>query len=106
MSTNFTGNTGQHPPTSAFSQPVMGGTAYLNITSSQAIKATSGILTGIFVNSSSSGTLKLYDNAAATGTVICNTFSPTVGWNPLPVMFQSGLYATVGGTLDCTFIYS
>lgn len=93
-------------PRAPFIQPISGGGRYVNITTSQAIKASNGWLTGVFVNSSTSGTLKLYDNpSAASGTVICNTFTPSLGWNPLPVHFQLGLYATVGGTLDCTFIY-
>lgn len=97
-----------NPPAQApFVQPVTGGDRYVNFTSSQVVKASKGWLSGIFVNSSTSGTLKLYDNAtAASGTVICNTFTPALGYNPLPVHFQNGLYATVGGTLDCTFIYT
>jgi hypothetical protein len=106
MSTDFSSQA-TPIPRAQFFQPVVAGDKYLNVTASGVIKASSGFLTGIFVNSTSAGTLKLYDNAtAASGNVICNTFTPQTGWNPLPVHFQNGVYATVGGTLDCTFIYA
>ena len=74
MSTDFSSQA-TPAPRAPFVQPITGGDRYVNITTSQAIKASSGWLTGVFVNSSTSGTLKLYDNpSAASGTVICNTF--------------------------------
>ncbi len=107
MSTDFTGNAAQDIAQSTFFQPVNVANLYLNVTSSQVIKGGPGFLAGIFVNSSTSGTLKFYDNAtAASGAVICNTFTPSLGWNPCPIHFLQGLYATVGGTLDCTFCFS
>lgn len=76
--------------------------------------ATSGVVSsvpckvaGFFVNSTSSGTLKLWDNATAgSGTVLNNTISlSTVGFYPLANMQTvNGLYATIGGTLDVTFL--
>jgi hypothetical protein len=56
------------------------------------------------VASTSSGTLTLYDNVAASGTQVTGLITPAVGWNPLPVDLQTGLYASIGGTLDCTFV--
>ena len=107
MSTNFTSSAPKGPvPAAPVIQNVMAGDKYLNITASSAIKLSEGYLAGIFVNSSTSGTLKLWDAATATGNVICNTFTPNLGWNSCPMHFSNALYATVGGTLDCTLAFS
>jgi len=107
MSTDFTGNANLGPERAPFLQPVVVARFYSNITGSQVIKGSPGTLAGIFDNSSTSGTLKLYDNATAgSGTVINNTFTPALGWNPNPAPFYNGLYATVGGTIDCTFYFN
>lgn len=83
---------------------------YTNGTTSQAIRSTAGLLYGIIVNSHSSGTLKLWDNTTATGSVIMNTFSFPAGSGvymfPTPIEFYTGLFATVGGTLDYTILTS
>lgn len=82
---------------------------YLNGTTSQAIKSTAGTLYGIIVNSHTNGTLKLWDNTAGSGTVLMNTFTFPSGSGmytfPMGVSFNTGLYATVGGTLDYTLLY-
>ncbi len=105
MSTDFSSQATPVPQAANF-QPVVVGDKYVNGTATATIKTGEGWLAGIFVNSSSAGTLKLYDNTAASGTVICNTFSPVVGWNPCPMHFQKALHAVVGGTLDYTFVYA
>lgn len=82
---------------------------YLNGTTSQLVKTGEGTLYGIIVNSHTSGTLKLWDNTTAAGTVIINTFSFPSGSGvymlPQGVSFYTGLFATVGGTLDYTLLY-
>lgn len=79
--------------------------APVNKTSSGAVATGSAALLGVFCSSSSSGTLKLYDNAAAaSGTVVVNTFSLTAGqFYTIPASLANGLYATIGGTADVTF---
>ena len=82
------------------------GTVPVNLTASGVVSAVPCLLTGAFVNSFSSGTTKLYDNAsAASGTVLNNTITwPAVGYYPLGVpLTANGVYATIGGTLDITF---
>lgn len=86
--------------------PVCAGDKTLNGSTSQAVKTGAGELSGIHVNSSSSGTIKLWDNTSAAGTVLVNTYSATVGWNPMPMPFSTGLFITVGGTIDYTVVYS
>ena len=82
---------------------------YSNISASAAVKSAAGVVAGFVVNSHSSGTLKLWDNTAGSGTVILNTitFAAGPGFYPLPkpVEFYTGLYATIGGTADITVIY-
>lgn len=83
---------------------------YSNITASAAVKSGAGTLYGFVVNSHTSGTLKLWDNTAASGTVILNTFSFPTGSGiydlPNGVSFVTGLYATIGGTADITLLYA
>lgn len=85
---------------------VVGGDKYLNGTTSQAVRAVPGDLCGIFVASSSAGTIKLWDNTAGSGAVLVNTFTATAGtWYPVPVRFGTALFITVGGTIDYTVIF-
>lgn len=83
---------------------------YLNGTTSQSVKTGQGTLFGIYVNSHTGGTIKLWDNTAGSGTVILNTITLAAGPQliQLPavgVSFYTGLYITVGGTIDYTVIY-
>lgn len=83
---------------------------YSNITAStNAIKSGGGTLYGFIVNSHTSGTVKVYDAATQTGTVIMNTFSFPAGSGfytfPQGISFYTGLSITVGGTLDVTVLY-
>lgn len=93
--------------TSNLASPVAGGSEYLNGTTSQAVKSGEGELCGIFVASSTSGTIKLWDNTAASGTVLINTFSATAAtWYPLPFRFKNGLYITIANTIDYSISFS
>ncbi len=81
---------------------------YLNATAS-ATKAVGvpGVLHGMYVNSTSSGTIKIYDSATQSGTVMNNTITPAIGWHNLgDAAFENGLSFTIGGTLDVTLYYS
>lgn len=71
-----------------------------------------GQLLGIFVSSSSSGTLKAWDNTAASGTVIFETTGTITApvFLACPVEFGNvaggGLFITVGGTIAFTVVYT
>lgn len=88
----------------------MNSTKYLNGTTSQNIVSGAGKLHGIIVNSHTSGTMKLWDSLTATGTVIINTYTFPSGSGiymfPNPIEFYTGLFFTVGGTLDYTVLTS
>lgn len=73
----------------------------LNLTATQTIKGAGRVL-GVFVASSTAGTLKFAD---AAGTIV-NTFSATAAtYYKLPFSFAGDLTITVGGTIDCTVGY-
>lgn len=60
-------------------------------------------LGGIFCASSSSGTVKIWDNNAASGAVVVNTFNIVANtWYSLPFNLMNGCFITVGGTADIT----
>lgn len=82
-------------------------TTPVNITAStNAIRTGGGILVGMYVNSTSSGTIKIYDNTAQSGTVINNTITPVIGYHPLGfAAFGTGLSVTIANTLDVTLYY-
>lgn len=82
--------------------------SYSNITADTALKSAAGRLFGFVCNSTSSGTVKLYDNTAASGTVILNTFTPAAGTFYMfaaAVIFSTGCYADITNTIDLTFLY-
>ena len=79
---------------------------YKNLTATGAVTTGQGALLGFYVNSTTAGTLVLRDGGAG-GTVMCGTITPAVGFHRFPAGFGSGgLHATVGGTLDVTFLFS
>lgn len=68
-----------------------------------------GIVSGIVVSSHTNGTLKLWDNTSAATTVLIDTFTfPAASgvYSFFGAKFHTGLFATVGGTLDATLIYN
>ena len=81
---------------------------YTNGTTSQAIRTGTGSIAGIIVNSHTSGTIKLWDNTSAATTVIMDTFTFPAGSGiymfPKPIEFYTGLFVTVGGTLNYTIL--
>jgi len=82
--------------------------AYKNITESTLIRTGDGVLLGIFVASASSTpTIKVWDAVSAAAPIIVNTFTPSAGvFYPIPATFGTGLYVTIGGTVDCTVFWN
>ena len=79
---------------------------YRNLTATGAISVGAARLVGFYVNSTTAGTIVLRDGGAS-GTVISGTITPAIGWHFFPAAGgdSRGLHATIGGTLDVTFIY-
>ena len=82
------------------------GGAPVNLTASGAISKAPGTMIGFYVNSTASGTIVLRNGSTASGTAITGTITPSTGFNCFPVYFTDGAYATIGGTLDVTFMFS
>lgn len=75
---------------------------YKNITSTTTVKSIDGEIGGIFVAvATAAPTIKVQDGTST----IVNTFTPTVGWWPMPFGFSTSLVVTIGGTVDCTVAY-
>lgn len=84
----------------------MGGSKYTNLTASALVKTGAGILKGMYVNTTTGGTIKFWDNTSAATTVINNTITPAVGYHNLGnANFNTGLYATIANTLDVTLYW-
>lgn len=64
---------------------------------------------GIIVSSHTSGTIKLWDNTAGSGTVLVDTITLGAAERFVPlygVKAKTGIFATVGGTLAATMVYN
>lgn len=79
------------------------------VTSSSLVYTGPGTLSAVIVASHSSGTIKFWDNTSAATTVLVNTFTFPTGsgvYNFGGAKFNVGLFATIGGTIDCTVLYN
>jgi hypothetical protein len=89
--------------------------SYKNISTSTLVSSISGSLSGITINSHSSGTVKIYDVATATTTgadLMHNTITlsavATTGERSIQFndeVFNRGLYVVTTGTVDLTVQY-
>lgn len=66
-----------------------------------------GHVRGFYVSSTTSGTIKIWDNSAASGTVLLETATPAVGWHDLGgIAFGTGLYVTLANTIEVTIVWT
>lgn len=80
--------------------------SYINLTATtDAIVTGPGRLLGFYVNSTSSGTLVLYDSAAHSSGAFTGTITPAVGWHGLTTDFSTGFSVVVGATINVTFCF-
>ena len=79
--------------------------SYKNMTSTAAVTTKPAILTGFYVNSTTSGTLVFRDGGSG-GTVLGGTITPAIGWYFLPADCPSGLHVTIANTIDVTIVYT
>lgn len=70
------------------------------LAASGSAKAGSGVLGGILVGTSTALTIKVWDNTAASGTVILETTAAlTAGqFLRIPAAFSTGCFITIGGS--------
>jgi hypothetical protein len=74
------------------------------LTATGTVKTRGGALLGFYVNSTTAGTLTLYDQTSAAAPQISGVITPAIGWHFLPVKFATALHVVVGGTIDVTFV--
>ena len=80
---------------------------YKNVTGSGNVSAKPCAIIGILVNSTSSGTITLYDDpATGTATAITGTITPSVGFLPINIETTSGLNIVIGATINITVVYA
>lgn len=80
---------------------------YLNGSTSQLVKTGAGVCVGVVVASSTTGTIKLWDSLTAANSVIVDTTAAITApaYIKIGAKFQTGLFITVGGTINYTVIY-
>lgn len=78
----------------------------VNLTGSGAVSKSGGTLVGFYVNSTSSGTIVLSLGGTAGGAAISGTITPSIGFHCFPAYCPTGVYATIGGTLNVTFFFA
>jgi hypothetical protein len=78
------------------------------LTSTGTISKVSGTLLGWYVNSTTAGTIVIRVGSAGTssGTAVTGTITPAIGFHPFVAYCPDGAHATIGGTLDVTFIFA
>lgn len=78
----------------------------INKSASGNVKSSSGQLLGFYVNSTSTGVVQFYDDAATgTATVITGAITPAIGWQNLPITFVNGLNMVLNsGSINVTLV--
>jgi S-formylglutathione hydrolase FrmB len=75
----------------------------VNLTANGQILAGPGQLLGYYVNSTSSGTVRISNALTATTPYLGEATTPAVGWHNFPCGLSTGGYVTIGSTIDATF---
>lgn len=79
-----------------------GGTP-INLSASGIASVTSCSMIGFYVNSTSSGTIVIYNGQSASGTAISGTITPSIGFHAFPAVCPAGAYFSVtGGSINLT----
>lgn len=78
------------------------------VTATGLVDTGDGVVAGMIVSSGTALTVKLWDNTAASGTVIMETTTPVTPAQPffLPIAcaYSTGLFVTIGGTGAITLL--
>lgn len=73
----------------------------VNLAATGQVIAVPGILLGFYVNSTTAGTIIIYDALTASN-AISGTITPALGWNEFPSIHEVGIFVTIA-TLNATF---
>jgi hypothetical protein len=75
-----------------------------NLTASGVVVAAPCQIIGFFVNSTTAGTIQLFDNAASATNPTGGLITPALGMQWYPGIFFNGLFVNIA-TLDVTFFF-
>jgi hypothetical protein len=79
---------------------------WINKTASGVVLAFPAMLIGFYVNSTTAGTIQLFDNASAAANPTGGIITPVAGLQWYPAILLNGLFVNIAGTaLDVTFFY-
>lgn len=79
---------------------------WANKTASGVVFAFPVALLGFYVNSTTTGTIQLFDNASSASGPTGGIITPAVGFQQYPAVLLNGLFVNIAGTaLDVTFFY-
>lgn len=83
---------------------------YKNLSATAQVKVGAARLVSLTVNSTSSGTIVIYDDGAkGTNNKVLNTLTPAAGthmfWGDDGLALDNGMYVVIGSTLDVTIGY-
>lgn len=82
------------------------GMPFKSLTADGIVKTGPGTLHMVKIASSSGGSIKIYDNTAASGTVILETMAVAAGEEHyLPAEFSTGCYVDITGTVALTVFF-
>ena len=77
----------------------------VNLTSSGEVSKVSGTLIGIYVASTTGGTI-VVRNGGAAGTAVSGTITPAVGYHPMNIYLTDGCYLTIANTINITAVFA
>ena len=81
--------------------------APVNFTDDQIVSKAQGTLLGFYVNSTSSGTIIIYDGLTASGTALSGTITPAIGYHRFPAYCRAGCFIDVtGGSINVTAMFA
>lgn len=81
------------------------GAFWINKTASGVVLAVPCQTIGFFVNSTTAGTIQLFDNPTSAANPTGGIITPAIGMQWYPAIFLTGLFVNIAGTLDVTFFY-
>jgi len=74
----------------------------VNLTSANVALTGAGQLVGIYVNSTSAGTVVIRDGTTAGDTAISGTITPAIGYHAFPAAVSTGVFLSLSGTINVT----
>lgn len=79
----------------------------INFAADQIVSKVPGTLLGFYVNSTSAGTLVIYNSTSAGGTAISGTITPVIGFHRFPASITTAcFFAVTGGTINATAFFA